>query len=57
MHVPPLFQVVDLQIQVNNGSLKAESDPIHPVHIVASVQEEQLVLQAKLFDKFYKIYK
>ncbi len=51
MHIPPLFQAVDLQVQVNVGSLKAESMPAHPLQIVALVHPVQLILQAKFFLK------
>ncbi len=46
MQIPPLFHAFDLQIQVNTGSLNAESEPLHPVQIVALVQPVQFVLQA-----------
>ncbi len=47
MHVPALFHAVDLQIQVNVGSLKAASEPLHTVHNVALVHYVQLLLHAK----------
>jgi hypothetical protein len=37
MHVPALFHAVDMQIQVNVGSLKAASEPLHTVQTVAFV--------------------
>ncbi len=46
VQIPPLFHAVDLQIQVNVGSLNDESEPLHPVQIVALVQPVQFVLQA-----------
>ncbi len=48
MHVPALFHAVDLQIQVNVGSLYVESEPLHTVHAVALVHYVQLRLQAKI---------
>jgi hypothetical protein len=51
-HVPALFHAVDLQIQVNVGSLKAASEPIHAVHTVALVHYVQLLLHAELKIKF-----
>ncbi len=47
MHVPALFQAVDLQIQVKVGSLKAASKPLHTVHTVALVHYVQLLLHAE----------
>ncbi len=49
VQIPPLFHAVDLQIQVYAGSLNDESEPLHPVQIVALVQLVQLVLQAIYF--------
>jgi hypothetical protein len=49
VQIPPLFHAVDLQIQVNVGSLNDESEPLHPLQIVALVQLVQLVLQAIYF--------
>ncbi len=49
VQIPPLFHAVDLQIQVNAGSLNDKSEPLHPVQIVALVQPVQLVLQAIYF--------
>ncbi len=46
VQIPPLFHAVDLQIQVNAGSLNDESEPLHPVQKVALVQPVQFVLQA-----------
>ncbi len=46
MHVPSLVHAVDLQAHVNCGSLKAESEPMHPVQTVALVHVVQLLLQA-----------
>ncbi len=57
MHVPALFHAVDLQTHVNNGSLYAESKPLHDVQIVALVQEVQLVLQAKFSLKIFLFLK
>jgi hypothetical protein len=37
VHIPPLFHVVYLQIHVYNGSLKAASDPLHPMHSIALI--------------------
>ncbi len=48
MHIPALFHTVDLQIQVNAGSLKAASEPLHTVHTVALVHYVQLLLHAEL---------
>ena len=48
MHVPTLFHAVDLQLQVNVGSLKASSEPLQPVHSVALVHYVQLLLHAEL---------
>ncbi len=48
MHVPALFHAVDLQIQVNVGSLKAASAPLHEVHTVALVHYVQLLLHPEL---------
>ncbi len=48
MHVPALFHAVDLQIQVNVGSLKDASEPTHTVQTVALVHYVQLLLQAEL---------
>jgi hypothetical protein len=53
VHIPPLFHAVNLQTQVNDGSLKAESDPIQPMQAVALVQPLQLLLHAKLIYKFF----
>ncbi len=53
MHVPPLFHAVDLQEQVNKGSLKAESVPLHPVQIVVLVHPVQILLQAKFPFKIF----
>ncbi len=47
MHVPELFHEVDLQIQVNAGSLYAASEPPHAVQTVALVHYVQLLLHAK----------
>ncbi len=52
MHVPALFHAVDLQLQVNAGSLKAASKPLHPVHSVALVHYVQLLLHAELKIQF-----
>jgi hypothetical protein len=46
MQVPALFHAVELQIQINIGSLKAASEPLHTVHSVALVHYVQLLLQA-----------
>jgi hypothetical protein len=46
VHVPALFQAVDLQPHVNTGSLYDESVPIHPVQEVAFEHPLQLILQA-----------
>ncbi len=48
MHVPALFHAVDLQIQVNVGSLKIASEPLHSVHTVALVHKVQLLLHTEL---------
>ncbi len=48
MHIPPSFHAVNLHTHVNAGSLYAASDPTHPVHTVALVHPEQLLLQAKI---------
>ncbi len=53
MHVPALFHAVDLQIQVNVGSLKDASDPLHAVHTVAFIHYVQLLLHAELKIPFY----
>jgi hypothetical protein len=53
MHVPALFHAVELQIQVNVGSLKAASEPLHTVHTVAFVHYVQLLLHAELKIQFY----
>jgi hypothetical protein len=56
VHVPPLFHAVDLQTHVYDGSLYAESDPLHPMQTVALVHPVQLILQAKLlYHKFINI--
>ncbi len=47
MHVPPLIHAMDLQAQVNTGSLKEESVPLHPVQTIALVHPAQILLQAK----------
>ncbi len=52
MHVPALFHAEDLQIQVNIGSLKAASEPLHTVHTVALVHYVQLLLHAELNVQF-----
>jgi hypothetical protein len=52
VHVPALFQAVDLQLQVNVGSLKSASEPLHPAHSVALVHYVQLLLQAELKIQF-----
>jgi hypothetical protein len=46
VQIPPLVHAVDLQMQVNVGSLNDESEPLHPVQIVALVQPVQFVLHA-----------
>ncbi len=46
MHVPALFHAVDLQIQVNVGSLKAASEPLQTVQTVAFMHYVQLLLHA-----------
>ncbi len=48
MHVPALFHVVDLQIQVNVTSLKAGSELLHAVQTVALMHYAQLLLHAEL---------
>ncbi len=48
MHVPALFHAIDLQIQVNVGSLNAASEPLHAVQTVALVHYVQLLLHAEL---------
>ncbi len=53
MHIPALFHAVDLQIQVNVGSLKAASKPLHTVHTVALVHYVQLLLHAELKIKLF----
>ncbi len=52
MHVPPLFHAVELHIQVNVGSLKAASEPLHTVQTVALVHYVQLLLHAELNKQF-----
>ncbi len=52
MHIPALFHAVDLQLQVNAGSLKSASEPLHPVHSVALVHYVQLLLHAELKIQF-----
>ena len=52
MHVPALFHAVDLQIQVNVGTLKLASEPLHNVQTVALVHYVQLLLQAELEVQF-----
>ncbi len=56
MHVPALFHAVDLQIQVNAGSLKAASEPLHTLHTVALVHYVQLLLHAELKIQFSFIF-
>ncbi len=57
MHVPPLFHAEDLQSHVYAGSLYAESEPLHPVQIVALVHPVQVILQAKLlYENFYFLF-
>ncbi len=46
MHVPPLFHAVDLQPHAKAGSLKSESEPLHPVHTDALMHPVHLLLQA-----------
>ncbi len=48
MHVPPLFQALDLQMHVYASSLNAASKPVHPVQTVSLLHPVQLLLQAKL---------
>jgi hypothetical protein len=48
MHIPPLFQAVDLHWHAYAGSLYTESAPLHPVQKVALSHYVQLLLQAKL---------
>ncbi len=57
LQIPPSFHAVDLQIQVYVGSLYAESTPLHPVHIVASVHPVHVILQAILFEYKLLFYK
>jgi hypothetical protein len=52
VHVPPLFHAVELHIQVNVGSLKAASEPLHTVQTVALVHYVQLLLHAELNKQF-----
>ncbi len=56
MHIPTLFHAVDMQLQVNVGSLKAASDPLHPVHTVALVHYVQLLLHAELKIQFFLLF-
>ncbi len=52
VHIPPLFQAVDLQAHVYVGSLYAESAPLlQVVQIVALIHPLQLLLQAKLLEE------
>ncbi len=53
MHVPALFHAVYLHIQVNVGSLKTTSEPLHTVQTVAFVHYVQLLLHAELNIQFY----
>jgi hypothetical protein len=48
VHIPALFHAVDLQIQVNDWSLKAASEPLHTEQTVALVHYVQLLLHSKL---------
>jgi hypothetical protein len=52
VHDPALFHAVDLQRQVNVGSLKAASEPLHIVHTVALMHYVQLLLHAELKIQF-----
>jgi hypothetical protein len=45
VQIPPLFHAVDLQTHVKFGFLSAESEPEHPVQMVALVHPVQLLLQ------------
>ncbi len=47
VHLPRLFQVVDLQTHVYIGFLYAESKPLHMMQTVSLIQVEQLLLHAK----------
>ncbi len=55
VHAPPLFHDVDLQIQVNSGLLKSESNPLHTMHIVEFMHYVQLLLHAKLIKVIFYI--
>ncbi len=57
MQIPPSSHAVDLQIQVNVGSLYIESAPLHPVQLVEFVHPVQVVLQANLFKYKLLFYK
>ncbi len=48
IHVPPLFHAVDLQAHAYVVFLNAESEPLHPVQVIALVHPVQFELQAKL---------